>query len=81
MVQKPVRWLPSFYSIIFPLGRCIFPCHGVSHDQIMRLYDFNSKRFQGSLPLSSDDDSLHLDILKEALLRAIHDIDATFTKA
>ena len=26
------------------------------------------------------DDSLHLNIIKEALLRAIHDIDATFTK-
>lgn len=27
------------------------------------------------------DDALHLEILKEALLRAIHDIDATFSKA
>lgn len=27
------------------------------------------------------DDSLHLGILKEALLRAIHDIDGTFSKA
>lgn len=36
-------------------------------------------RFQDSLPLNFGD-SPHLDILKEALLRAIHDIDATFTK-
>lgn len=27
------------------------------------------------------DDSFHLKILKEALLRAIHDIDASFSKA
>lgn len=36
-------------------------------------------QFRDSLPLNFDD-SLHLDIIKEALLRAIHDIDATFTK-
>jgi serine/threonine protein phosphatase PrpC len=40
----------------------------------------NSFRFKFSLPTNFDD-SFHLDILKEALLRAIHDIDATFSKA
>ena len=37
-------------------------------------------RFKYSWPVNFDD-SLHLEILKEALLRAIHDIDATFSKA
>lgn len=37
-------------------------------------------RFKVSLPVNLDD-SFHLEILKEALLRAIHDIDATFSKA
>ncbi|KAK3193710.1 hypothetical protein Dsin_025020 [Dipteronia sinensis] len=36
-------------------------------------------RFKFSLPVNFDD-SFHLEILKEALLRAIHDIDATFSK-
>ncbi|VVB06715.1 unnamed protein product [Arabis nemorensis] len=45
--------------------------HGLSRDEIMQ--------FQDSLLLKFDD-SLHLDIMKDALLRAIHDIDATFTK-
>ncbi|KAJ6306595.1 hypothetical protein OIU78_021836 [Salix suchowensis] len=39
----------------------------------------NFERFKFSLPTNFDD-SFHLDILKEALLRAIHDIDATFSK-
>ncbi|CAH8349398.1 unnamed protein product [Eruca vesicaria subsp. sativa] len=42
------------------------------------IIDFNMQ-LRDSLPLNFDD-SLHLDIIKEALLRAIHDIDATFTK-
>ncbi|XP_019093958.1 PREDICTED: probable protein phosphatase 2C 51 isoform X6 [Camelina sativa] len=41
-------------------------------------HDFKLQ-FPDSFPLDLDD-SLHLDIIKEALLRAIHDIDATFTK-
>ncbi|VYS61292.1 unnamed protein product [Arabidopsis thaliana] len=44
-------------------------------NSLMHLYDLDSQRFQDSLPLN-----FHLDILKEALLRAIYDIDATFTK-
>ncbi|XP_020882096.1 probable protein phosphatase 2C 51 isoform X2 [Arabidopsis lyrata subsp. lyrata] len=54
--------------------------HGVSRDDIMHLYNLDFQmQFRDSLPLNFDD-SLHLDIMKEALLRAIHDIDATFTK-
>ncbi|CAL9245283.1 unnamed protein product [Arabidopsis halleri] len=52
---------------------------GTLPNSLMHLYDLNFQRFQDSLPLNFGD-SLHLDILKEALLRAIHDIDATFTK-
>lgn len=50
-------------------------------DELMHLYnlDANMQTRRDSLPLKFDD-SLHLDIIKEALLRAIHDIDATFTK-
>ncbi|XP_023638549.1 uncharacterized protein LOC17887207 isoform X2 [Capsella rubella] len=54
--------------------------HGVSQDEITHLYNLDFLlQFRDSLPLDFDD-SLHLDIMKEALLRAIHDIDATFTK-
>ncbi|KAL0725229.1 hypothetical protein Bca4012_039828 [Brassica carinata] len=49
-------------------------------DEIMHLYNLDlNMQMRDSLPLNFDD-SLHLDIIKEALLRAIHDIDATFTK-
>ncbi|XP_024013006.1 probable protein phosphatase 2C 51 isoform X2 [Eutrema salsugineum] len=54
--------------------------HGVTLDEIIHLYNLDSKmQLRDSLPLNFDD-SLHLDIMKEALLRAIHDVDATFTK-
>ncbi|AEE80468.1 kinase superfamily protein [Arabidopsis thaliana] len=54
--------------------------HGVSRDEIMHLYNLDFQmQFRDSLPLHFDD-SLPLDIMKEALLRAIHDIDVTFTK-
>ncbi|CAH2062968.1 unnamed protein product [Thlaspi arvense] len=58
--------------------------HGAIPDEIMHLYNLDfymqlSALLRDSLPLNFDD-SLHLDIIKEALLRAIHDIDATFTK-
>ncbi|XVE77828.1 hypothetical protein DITRI_Ditri13aG0093700 [Diplodiscus trichospermus] len=42
-------------------------------------HGLNFERFKFSVPENLDD-SFHLDILKEALLRAIHDIDATFSK-
>nr|AAL24137.1 unknown protein [Arabidopsis thaliana] len=54
--------------------------HGVSRDEIMHLYNLDFQmQFRDSLPLHFDG-SLPLDIMKEALLRAIHDIDVTFTK-
>ncbi|KAJ4848090.1 hypothetical protein Tsubulata_047020 [Turnera subulata] len=43
-------------------------------------HELNFERFKFTFP-ETFDDSFHLDILKEALLRAIHDIDATFSKA
>ncbi|KAF5462679.1 hypothetical protein F2P56_018667 [Juglans regia] len=42
-------------------------------------WDERTTRFKYSWPADLDD-SLHLEILKEALLRAIHDIDVTFSK-
>ncbi|GLT52974.1 hypothetical protein SLA2020_262760 [Shorea laevis] len=42
-------------------------------------HDLDLGRFKYSWPVNLDD-SLHLGILKEALLRAIHDIDGTFSK-
>ncbi|WZY87408.1 hypothetical protein YC2023_044143 [Brassica napus] len=48
-------------------------------DEIMHLYNLDpNMQTRDPLPLKFDD-SLHLNIIKEALLRAIHDIDATFT--
>uniref|UniRef100_A0A1J3K1H9 PPM-type phosphatase domain-containing protein n=1 Tax=Noccaea caerulescens TaxID=107243 RepID=A0A1J3K1H9_NOCCA len=50
------------------------------HGVILHLYNLDLKlQFRDSLPINLYD-SLHLDIMKEALLRSIHDIDATFTK-
>ncbi|GKU86510.1 hypothetical protein SLEP1_g1023 [Rubroshorea leprosula] len=43
-------------------------------------HELNFARSKFSVPENLDD-SFHLDILKEALLRAIHDIDAAFSKA
>ncbi|XVF32510.1 hypothetical protein REPUB_Repub17cG0089000 [Reevesia pubescens] len=42
-------------------------------------HELNFERFKFSVPENLDD-SFHLDILKQALLRAIRDIDATFSK-
>lgn len=41
--------------------------------------ELNTESLKFSVPENLDD-SFHLDILKKALLRAIHDIDATFSK-
>ncbi|KAB1203336.1 putative protein phosphatase 2C 51 [Morella rubra] len=52
------------------------------YDVVFRVlnWDERTTRLKYSWPVDSDD-ALHLEILKEALLRAIHDIDATFSKA
>ncbi|XVF80840.1 hypothetical protein PTKIN_Ptkin15bG0107400 [Pterospermum kingtungense] len=47
-------------------------------DEELGGHELNFERFKFSVPENLDD-SFHLDILKEALLRAIHDIDATFS--
>lgn len=51
------------------------------YDVVFRVlnWDERTTRLKYSWPVDSDD-ALHLEILKEALLRAIHDIDATFSK-
>ncbi|KAK9015395.1 hypothetical protein V6N11_006505 [Hibiscus sabdariffa] len=48
-------------------------------DEEIQRHGLNFERFKFSVP-ENFDDSFQLDILKEALLRAIHDIDATFSK-
>uniref|UniRef100_A0A2P2IPI4 Uncharacterized protein LOC105649936 n=1 Tax=Rhizophora mucronata TaxID=61149 RepID=A0A2P2IPI4_RHIMU len=48
-------------------------------DKELRLHNLNFERLKFPFPEKADD-SFHLDILKEALLRAVHDIDATFSK-
>ncbi|KAL5561831.1 hypothetical protein UlMin_031578 [Ulmus minor] len=48
-------------------------------DEILNRHDLDVKRFKHPLPANFVN-SFHLEILKEALLQAIHDIDATFTK-
>ncbi|GMI73992.1 hypothetical protein like AT3G63340 [Hibiscus trionum] len=48
-------------------------------DEEIGRHGLNFERFKFSVPENLDD-SFQLDILKEALLRAIHDIDATFSK-
>ncbi|KAM4087429.1 hypothetical protein ACJW30_10G176900 [Castanea mollissima] len=50
------------------------------HDFVFQVLNLDERtRVKYSWPVNFDD-SLHLEILKEALLRAIHDIDATFSK-
>lgn len=50
------------------------------HDFVFQVLNGDEgTRFKYSWPVNFDN-SLHLEILKEALLRAIHDIDATFSK-
>ncbi|XWS46879.1 hypothetical protein CRYUN_Cryun14cG0105600 [Craigia yunnanensis] len=48
-------------------------------DEELGGHELNFERFKFSVPENLED-SFHLDILKEALLREIHDIDATFSK-
>ncbi|KAH7517271.1 hypothetical protein FEM48_Zijuj09G0045200 [Ziziphus jujuba var. spinosa] len=52
----------------------------INWDEVLGRYELDSGRFKHSLPANFDD-SFYLEILKEALLRALHDIDATFSKA
>ncbi|OMO77631.1 hypothetical protein CCACVL1_14928 [Corchorus capsularis] len=79
--------LDATFSVVLktPIGR--LPYMGerdivfqvLNWDEELGGHDLNFERFKFSVPENLDD-SFHLDILKEALLRAIHDIDATFSK-
>ncbi|PON94973.1 Protein phosphatase [Trema orientale] len=79
--------LDATYSAIFkrPMGRFLKSEEGdtvfqlLNWDEVLGHQELDLGRFKHSL-LESSVDSSHLVILKEALLRAIHDIDATFTK-
>ncbi|GAV87925.1 Pkinase domain-containing protein/PP2C domain-containing protein [Cephalotus follicularis] len=51
----------------------------LNRDEELGQHELNFERFKFSLPANFDD-SFHLKILKEALLRAIDDIDVTFSK-
>ncbi|KAL9357866.1 hypothetical protein Peur_051119 [Populus x canadensis] len=80
--------LDATYSFVFKKSNGRLPNEG-EKDVVFQVLNWgeesgqrklNFERFKFSLPTNFDD-SFHLDILKEALLRAIHDIDATFSKA
>ncbi|XP_054801635.1 uncharacterized protein LOC129305686 isoform X2 [Prosopis cineraria] len=49
-------------------------------EEILGLHELHFGRFENGFSTNFDD-SFHLEILKEALLRAIHDIDAKFSEA
>ncbi|KAJ7977340.1 Protein phosphatase 2C family protein [Quillaja saponaria] len=51
----------------------------LSWEEILSGHELDFGRFKNKLPANFDD-SFHLEILKEALLRAIHDIDAKFSE-
>lgn len=79
--------LDATYSFVFKKSNGRLPNEG-EKDVVFQVLNWgeesgqrklNFERFKFSLPTNFDD-SFHLDILKEALLRAIHDIDATFSK-
>ncbi|KAK4848290.1 hypothetical protein QYF36_011360 [Acer negundo] len=79
--------LDATYSVALKKSTGRLPNKG-EHDNVFQVlnwdeelgrHELNFKRFKFSLPVNFDD-SFHLEILKEALLRAIHDIDATFSK-
>ncbi|KAH7577592.1 hypothetical protein JRO89_XS01G0271400 [Xanthoceras sorbifolium] len=79
--------LDATYSVVLKKSSGRLPNKG-EHDNVFQVlnwdeelgrHELNFKRFEFSFPVNFDD-SFHLEILKEALLRAIHDIDATFSK-
>ncbi|XP_022727559.1 uncharacterized protein LOC111283351 isoform X9 [Durio zibethinus] len=72
VLKKPSGRLPNVgeRDIVFQV---------LNRDEELGGHELNSERFKFLVPENLDD-SFHLDILKEALLRAIHDIDAKFSK-
>ncbi|XP_044486005.1 probable protein phosphatase 2C 51 isoform X2 [Mangifera indica] len=79
--------LDATYSVVLKKSTGRLPNKGepdivsqvLNWDEELGQHELNFERFKVSLPVNLDD-SFHLEILKEALLRAIHDIDATFSK-
>ncbi|KAJ9188083.1 hypothetical protein P3X46_003477 [Hevea brasiliensis] len=80
--------LDATYSFAFKKSAGRLPSKGekdavfqvLNWDEELGRHELNFDRSTFSLP-ENFDDSFHLEILKEALLRAIRDIDATFSKA
>ncbi|XP_010534300.1 PREDICTED: probable protein phosphatase 2C 51 [Tarenaya hassleriana] len=60
-------------------GKCDLILNATNWDRAMHQDMLNFERFRFTSPLNFDD-SFHLDILKEALVRAIRDIDAIFSQ-
>ncbi|XP_057423128.1 uncharacterized protein LOC130717044 isoform X3 [Lotus japonicus] len=82
--------LDAAYSVISKTSSTETMLHTRDRDHVKLLHrwkeilglqghELHSERFQYTLT-SKFDDSFHLEILKEALLRAIHDIDAKFSE-
>ncbi|KAM7253902.1 hypothetical protein ACFE04_031584 [Oxalis oulophora] len=79
--------LDATYSTVLTSSRRKLP-YNSEHDVIFQLlpwykelgqHELNFERFKLPVPANFDD-SFCLEVLKEALLRAIHDIDAAFSK-
>ncbi|KAK4273099.1 hypothetical protein QN277_021562 [Acacia crassicarpa] len=79
--------LDATYSFLLKISSGRLP-HKRDHDEAGHLHkweeilsrdELHFGRFENKL-LANFDDSFHLEILKEALLRAIHDIDAKFSE-
>ncbi|XP_052291936.1 uncharacterized protein LOC102621122 isoform X3 [Citrus sinensis] len=73
VLKKSARRLPNKgeRDIVFQV---------LNWDEKLGRHELKFERFKFSLP-DIFDDSFHLEILREALLRAIHDIDTAFSKA
>ncbi|XP_031287144.1 uncharacterized protein LOC116145851 isoform X3 [Pistacia vera] len=79
--------LDATYSVVLKKSTGRLPIKGeldivsqvLNWDEELGRHKLNFERFKVSFPANFDD-SFHLEILKEALLRAIHDIDAAFSK-
>ncbi|CAL0320562.1 unnamed protein product [Lupinus luteus] len=73
--------IDAAYSVMFKTSMGAWP-HKRDRDwvnMLQRWKELYNERFQNTFSANFDD-SFHLEILKEALLRAIHDIDAKFSE-
>lgn len=64
-----MSWLYTFV-VLYNTGIPILFCQRISMNY----------RFDQPLPTNFSDDSFHMEILKESLVRALHDIGFTFSK-